>query len=72
MILSRHNYTPTKVRSDAEVALKEDLTEVANLIGKAYVRLSKTRYWVSEELDDISERIEEVMYDLSTNEVFDD
>jgi hypothetical protein len=57
---------------DAKTKIRDDLMDISNLVGKAYLRLSKTKYWVSEDLDDISARLEEIMYDLSTNEVFDD
>ena len=57
---------------DARDKIKEDLMDINNLVGKAYLRLNNTKYWVDEGLDDISARIEDIMYELATHEVFDD
>ena len=77
MFISRHNYNTLKANQcdchdDSATKIKEDLIDISNLIAKAYLRLSKTKYWVSEDLDDISVRLEDIMYELSTHEVFDD
>jgi len=77
MFISRHNYNKLQdnqctCHDDSATRIKEDLIDISNLVAKAYLRLSKTKYWVSEDLDDISTRLEDIMYDLSTNEVFND
>jgi hypothetical protein len=77
MFISRHNFKKLQdnqcsCHDDSAIKIKEDLIDISNLIAKAYLRLSKTKYWVSEDLDDISVRLEDIMYELSTHEVFDD
>jgi len=78
MFISREKYKALQasqcVCSDIEARdkIKEDLMDVNNAIGKAYLRLKNTQYWVDEGLDDISARIEDIMYELATHEVFDD
>lgn len=77
MFISRHNFKKLQDNQctcddTAEDRIRDDLIDISNLVAKAYLRLSKTKYWVSEDLDDISTRLEEIMYDLSTNEVFND
>ena len=78
MFISRDKYRALQASQctcndrDARDKIKEDLMDINNLVGKAYLRLNNTKYWVDEGLDDISSRIEDIMYELATHEVFDD
>ena len=52
--------------------IKKDLKQVAESLGKAYMELNRTRYYVDEKLDKISADLEDLIYALTTHEVLDD